>query len=75
MVIRMLKEFSENFSGIKKDMETIRKEPVKDTLTEITNNLQGISGRGDEAKNQISDLEYKEAKNTHQNSKKKKNFF
>ena len=36
---------------------------MKDTLTEIKNNLQGFN-RVDKAKNQISDLEYKEAKNT-----------
>ena len=37
---------------------------MKDTLTEMKNNLQGISSRVDEAENQISDLEYKEAENT-----------
>ena len=37
---------------------------MKDTLTEIKNNSQGINSRLDEAENQISDLEYKEAKNT-----------
>ena len=36
---------------------------MKDTLTEIKNNLHGINSRVDEAKNQISDLELKEAKN------------
>ena len=45
---------------------------MKDTLTEMNNNLQGINSRVDEAKNQISNLEYKEAKNTQQNSKQKK---
>ena len=46
-------------------METITKNQLemKDTLTEIKNNLQGINSRVDEAKNQINDLEYKEAKN------------
>ena len=48
---------------------------MKAILTEMKNNSQEINSRGDKAKNQISDLEYKEAKNTHQNSKKKKNFF
>ena len=37
---------------------------MKDTLTEIKNNLQGINSRIDETENLISDLEYKEAKNT-----------
>ena len=56
--IRMLKELSEDLSSIKK----IQSE-VKDTLIEIKNNLQGNNSRVDEAKNQINDLEYKEAKN------------
>ena len=47
---------------------------MEDTLTEMKNNLQGISSRTDETENQISNLEYKEAKNTQseqQNEKKK----
>ena len=57
LVIRMLKELSELHS-IKK----IQSE-MKDTLTEIKNNLQGTNSRVDEAENQINDLEHKEAKN------------
>ena len=34
---------------------------MKDTLTEIENNLQGNNSRVDEAKNQINDLEHTEA--------------
>ena len=45
---------------------------MKDTLTEMKNNLQGINSRVHEAENQISDLEYKEQKTPNQNSKKKK---
>ena len=45
---------------------------MKDTLTEIKNNVQGINSRVDEAENQISDLEHKGTKTTIQNSKKKK---
>ena len=36
---------------------------MKDTLTEIKDNLQGNDSRLDEDENQINDLEYKEAKN------------
>ena len=36
---------------------------MKDTQTEMKNNLQRINSRADEAKNQISNLEYKEANN------------
>ena len=35
---------------------------MKDTLIEIKNNLQGINSREDDTENQISELEYKEAK-------------
>ena len=58
LVIRMLKELSEDLNTIKK----IQSE-MKDTLIEIKNNLQGNNSRLDEAKNKISDLEHKEAKN------------
>ena len=44
---------------------------MKDTLTEIKNNLQGFN-RVDKAKNQISDLKYKEAKNTQSAQQKEK---
>ena len=36
---------------------------MKDKIIEIKNNLQGIKSRVDEADNQISNFEYKEAKN------------
>ena len=58
LVIRMLKELSEELSSIKK----IHSE-TKDTLIEITNNLQGNNSRVNEAENQINYLEHKEAKN------------
>ena len=56
LVIRMLNELSENLSSIKKGQSE-----MKDILTEMKNNLQGINSRVYEAKNQISDLEHKEA--------------
>ena len=58
LIIRMLKELSEDLSSIKK----IQSE-MKDILIEIKNNLQGNSSRVNEAENQINDLEHKEAKN------------
>ena len=57
LVIRMLKEFSEDLNSIKK----IQSE-TKDTLIEIKNNLQGNNSRVNEAKNPINDLEHKKAK-------------
>ena len=66
LVIRMLKELSEDLNNIKK----IQSEP-KATLTEIKNNLQGNNSRVDEAEDQINNLEHKEAKTTSLNKKKK----
>ena len=45
-----------------------KKDPeMKDTLNEIKNNLQGIIRWVDESENEISDLQYKEAKNKEYN--------
>ena len=57
LVIRMLKELSEDLSSIKK----IQSE-TKDTLIEIKNNLQR-NNRMDETKDQINGLEHKKPKN------------
>ena len=69
LVIRMLKEFSEDLNSIKK----IRSK-IKDTLTIYfpvnKNNLQGNNSRGNEAKNQINDFEHKEAKQTNKKNPK-----
>ena len=51
LVIRMLKELSEDLSRIKK----IQLE-MKDTLIEIKNNLQENISRADESENQINNL-------------------
>ena len=66
LVIRMLKELSE-------DLNSIKKTPVRNqgTLIEIKNNLQGINTRG-EAKNQICDLEHEEAKNKQSEQEEKR---
>ena len=45
---------------------------MKDTLTEVKNNLQGINSGVDEAEYQISILENKKQKTPNQKSKKKK---
>ena len=58
LVIRMLKELSEDLNNIKK----VQSEAMG-ILIEIKNNLQGNSRVG-EAENQINDLEHKEAKQT-----------
>ena len=57
---RMPKELSEDLKNIKK----IQSE-MKDILIKIKNNLQGNNSRVDEAKDQINDMEYKEAKNNY----------
>ena len=58
LVIRMLKELSE-------DLEQHKKDPIRNKgyANETTNSLQGNNRRVDEAKNQINDVEDKEAKN------------
>ena len=58
LVIRMLKELSEDLNNVKK----IQAE-MKGTLIEIKDNLLGNNSGMDEAENQIYDLKYKEAKN------------
>ena len=54
----MLKELSEDLMSVKQ----IQSE-TKDTVIEIKNNSQGNNRGVDKAKNQINDLEHKEAKN------------
>ena len=67
LVITMLKELNKDFNSMKK----IQSE-TKDTLIEIKNNLQGNNTRVDEAKNQINDLEHKEAKNNQSEQQRRK---
>ena len=51
LVIRLLKELSEDLNSIKKIQSK-----TKDTLTEIRDNLHGNNNRVDEAKNKINAL-------------------
>ena len=67
LVIRMLKELSEDLNNIKK----IPSE-MKDSLIKIKKNLQGNNSRVDEAENQINDLEHKEAKNNQSEQQEKR---
>ena len=67
LVIRMLKELSEDLSSIKK-----MHSETKYTLIEVKNNLQGNNSRVDEAKNPINDLEHKEAKNNQSEQQEEK---
>ena len=69
LVIRVLKELSEDLSNIKKTQSE-----TKDSLIEIKTNLQGNNSRVDEAKNQINDLEHKEAKNNQSEQQEGKGF-
>ena len=64
LVIRMLKELSEDLNSIKKTQA--------ETLMEIKSNLQGINSGVDEAKDKIRDLEYKEAKDTQSEQQEEK---
>ena len=67
LVIRMLKELSEDLNSIKK----IQSE-MKYILIEIKNDLQGNNSRMGEANNKINDLEHKEAKNNQSEQQEKK---
>ena len=67
LVLRMLRELSEDLNSIKK----IQSE-TKDTLIEIKNNLQGDNGRIGEPQDQISNLEHKEAKNNQSEQQEEK---
>ena len=67
LVIRMLKEISEDLNSIK----NIQSE-TKDTLIEIKNNLEGNKNRVDEPRIKSMILNIKKQKTTIQNNKKKK---
>ena len=71
LVIRMLKELSEDLNSIK----NIQSE-MKDTRIEIKNNLQGNNSRVDEVKNQMLFISkiwnITKKKTTNQNNEKKK---
>ena len=54
LVIRMLRELTENSNSIKKTQAG-----VKDKLSEIKKNLQGINSEGNEVEIQINKLEHK----------------
>ena len=66
LVIRLLKELSEDLKSIKK-----LQSETKDILIEIKNNLQGNNSKVDETKNQINIWNIRKQKATHQNKKKK----
>ena len=67
LVIRMLKELSEDLNSIKK----IQSE-TKDTLSEIKNNLQGNNSRVDKPRIKPMIWNIRKQKTTNQNNKKKK---
>ena len=67
LVIRMLKELSEDLSSIKK----IQSE-MKHSIIEIKTTLQGNNNRVDEAENQINYMEHKKAKNNQSEQEEKR---
>ncbi|KAF6104159.1 hypothetical protein HJG60_011177 [Phyllostomus discolor] len=65
VVIKVLKELSENFNSLKKDIETIKyQSEMTNTITEINNTLEGINNGLDGTEDQSSYLEDKIAENT-----------
>ena len=67
LVIRMFKEVT----GYCNSKIKIQAE-MKVTLHEIRKNLQGKNSRGDEAENQINDLEHKKARSVHSEQQEEK---
>ena len=67
LVIKMLKELSEDFSSIKKIQPEMR-----DSLIELKNNLQKNNSRVDKVDNQINDLEHKEGKSNQSEQEEEK---
>ena len=67
VVIRMLKELSEDLSSMKNTQSE-----TKGTVTEIKNSLQGNNSRVYEAENQINDIKQKEAKNNQSEQEEKR---
>ena len=67
LVIKMLRELSEDLSSIK----MIQSE-TKDTLIEIKNSSHRKSSRVADGKNQITDLEHKKAKNNQSEQEEKR---
>ena len=65
LVIRMLKELSE-------DLNNIKKTQLENSLVEINKNLQGNNSRMEKAKNQINDMEHKESKSNQSEQEGKK---
>ena len=68
LVIRMLKELSEDLNSIKK----IQSE-MKDILIEVKNNLQRNNSRVDEAENQIHDWNIRKQNTTIRTIRRKRN--
>ena len=66
LVVRMLKELSEDLNRIKKSQAE-----MKDILTEM-NNLQGIKSTVDKAKNQNNDMKHKQTKNNQSEQQEEK---
>ena len=59
MGIRMFREPSENYNGMKKDIEIIKRNQskMKNTIPEMKTTLGRINSRLNEAEDQINDLE------------------
>ncbi|KAK1332126.1 hypothetical protein QTO34_007812 [Cnephaeus nilssonii] len=72
-VIRFFKNFMEKADKFNETLEDMKKDQleIKHTLTEIKNIIQRPNSRLEERKNQVKDLEYKEAKDTPEKQKEK----
>ena len=68
---------NKEIGNIKMEMENIKmnQSEIKNTLTKMKNTLQGINSGVDEAKDEIRDLEDKEAKSTELEQQEEKRIF
>ena len=81
MVIRVLKELSENYEelcenymSMKKDIDTMNKNrlEMKNAMSEMKNTQEGIKSRLDEEDNWTSNSEHKVEKNTQSEQQKER---
>ncbi|KAK1340649.1 hypothetical protein QTO34_017039 [Cnephaeus nilssonii] len=75
-VIRFFKNFMEKADKFNETLEDMKKDQleIKHTLTEIKNIIQRSNSRLEKRKNQVKDLEYKEAKDTAPEKQEEKRF-
>ena len=65
-------ELTANYINMEKEIETINKGQMKNTMSELKNTVEGIKSRLGEAEDRISELDDKVGKNTQNEQEKEK---